>query len=629
MRWAAHAIDADEPWVATEPPPPNEIASADELYLTGLHLEQYRHPTRAAEPYFGEAVRRDPGDSRARLALARLAFARGEYTAALDHLDAALDRLTSRNLNPEHGDAHLLRALVLERLGRADAAANAFGKAAWDGRLTVPANLGRARLALRGGDAASALGFADAALAVDGANSTAIASRVVALRRTGRADAAASALADARRLDPLDPLLATVDGALDPVDPRTLLTMANELRRLGELDEAAALARRAAESSPTAFGNPAPLGAYTLAGILAEAGDPVGAEAARAEARRVDSRLAFPAGLDDLDALAAAIDADRGDARAHGLLGCWLLDAGRTLDGVAALERAIDAGSVDPVVWRNAAVGLVNAGGDPIEADRRYATALALSPADPRLVYERDQLSALRGVSAADRLAAIDSAGRHVLVRDDLAIEFAGLLVDVGRAHDALEFLDGRCFQPFEGGEGRVIAVYDRASQAVARELMPLDPGAAADLLRGGIRAPEHLGEGRHPADVVAERHVLLGDASAALGDETSAVAAWRAARDGGGPLAAVAHTVDARDYWVGVAHLRLGEAAAAETVWAALADRASELETAADPVDYFATSLPELLLFPVDSAERRASQAQALRRLADAGRAAAAEVPA
>ena len=123
VRWPAHAVDAGEPWVATEPPAPAEIASADELYLTGLHLVQYRHPTRAAEPYFDEAVRRDPGDSRARLALARLVFARGEYEAALDHLDAAVERLTRRNLNPEHGEAHLLRALVLERLGRSDAAA--------------------------------------------------------------------------------------------------------------------------------------------------------------------------------------------------------------------------------------------------------------------------------------------------------------------------------------------------------------------------------------------------------------------------------------------------------------------------------------------------------------------------
>ena len=628
VRWAAHAVDAGEPWVATEPPPPAEIDSSEELVLTGMHLVQYRHPTRRPEPYFGEALRRDPGDSRARIALARLRIASGQFDAALHLLDTAVERLTRRNLNPEHGDAQYLRGLVLERIGDADAATAAFGKAAWDGALTVPANLGRARLALRRGDAASALAFAETVLASASGNTSAVAARVLALRALGRADAAAAALAEARRADPLDPLLAAVDDALDPVDPRTLLTMAHELHRMADRERAIVLARRAAAIPPTAFGNPGPLARYALAAFLEDASDATvdaaeAAGAARAEARTADPRLAFPSGLDDLAVLEAALAADPGDPRASAYLGCWLLDAGRTDDALDALERAIDGGIEDPVAWRNAAVAIVNVGGDLDEADRRYAGALALSPADPRLVYERDQLAALRGLPPATRLAAIEAAGSDVLVRDDLAIELAGLLVDVGRPTDALAFLAGRTFQPFEGGEGRVIAVFDRAELAVARALVADDPGAAAELLRNGIRVPEHLGEGRHPADVIAERHVLLGDAEAALGDRATAEAAWRLARDGAGPLAAGERPVDARDYWVGVAHLRLGEIPAADAVWVSLDARADALERAADRVDYFATSLPELLLFPVDSAERRAAQARTLRGLATAGRSA------
>ncbi len=52
------------PEPATEPPPPKDIASNDELYVTGLHLEQYRHATRYPEPYWEEALERDPQDSR-------------------------------------------------------------------------------------------------------------------------------------------------------------------------------------------------------------------------------------------------------------------------------------------------------------------------------------------------------------------------------------------------------------------------------------------------------------------------------------------------------------------------------------------------------------------------------------
>lgn len=666
VEWRAHEVPAGEPWVATEPPAPADIDGADELVLTGLHLVQYRHPTRAAEPYFAEALRRDPGDSRARIALARLALDRGELYVALDHLDRALERLTRRNLNPEHGDVHLLRGLVLERLGRVAEAADAFGKASWDGALALAAALGRARLALRAGDADRSLQFADAALLADPKSPQAIAARIVALRTIGaasgpserermrRASATdpaasshglafeelvasgagageASALADrelaaARAADPLDPLLAALDDALDPIDPRTLVTMAHELHRMGDRSRGLVLARRATETRPGPFGNAAPLAHYAIAAFLDEAGDPAGAAAARAAARAADPRLAFPSKLDDLGVLEAALLADPADARAEGYLGCWLLDAGRTADALAALDSAIAGGEevmTDPVVWRNAAVALVNTGGDLAEADRRYEVALRLSPADPRLVYERDQLAGVRGTPAGDRLAAIEAAGAGVLIRDDLAIGYANLLVEVGRAQEALDFLDRRAFQPFEGGEGQVIAVFDRASAAVARELLARGEAAdAAALLEAGVSVPEHLGEGRHPADVIAERFVLLGNARAALGDRTAAEAAWRRACAGGGPLAAGEHVVSARDAWVGTAHTLLGETEAAARVWASLEARADALEAAADTVDYFATSLPELLLFSVDTAERRAAEARELRLLAATGRA-------
>lgn len=632
VAWRAHIVDAGEPWVATEPPAADEIAGTDELVLTGLHLVQYRHPTRSPEPYFAEAIRRDPGDSRARVQLARLAFARGELDAALAHVDIALERLTRRNLNPEHGETHLLRALVLERLGRADAAADAFGKAAWDGRLALPAALGRARLALAAGDAELALAFAETALRADASSTAAVASRVVALRALGRDQAADRDLGTALAADPLDPLLAALADRLDPIDPRTLLTMAHEIVRMGDRARGIALAERAAAAGPGPFGNPAPLAAYALAQFLDTVGRADDAARARVHARAAEPRLAFPHGLDDLAALESALTVDPADARGRAYLGCWLLDAGRTTDALAALDAAISGGVDaidDPVAWRNAAVALVNAGGDLDEADRRYRVALELSPADARLVFERDQLAAIRGVAPAARISAIVAHGPDVLVRDDLAIAYANLLVDVGRADDALAFLDGREFQPFEGGEGQVIRVFDRASAAVARDLLEHgDARAAADLLRRGIRVPEHLGEGRHPAEPVAERLVLLGDADAALGDRDAAEAGWQRAL-GGGPLAAGERAVDERDAWVGVACLRLGDHSGAERIWAALEARADELDAASDRVDYFATSLPELLLFSVDTAERRRARAARLRELAAAGRGDAAAVTA
>src|SRR5260370_18430555 len=67
------------PEPATEPPPPAEIATIEELYLTGLHLEQYRHATRFPEPYWEEGLRRDAHDPRCTNPMGLLCLRRGKF----------------------------------------------------------------------------------------------------------------------------------------------------------------------------------------------------------------------------------------------------------------------------------------------------------------------------------------------------------------------------------------------------------------------------------------------------------------------------------------------------------------------------------------------------------------------
>ncbi len=56
------------PWDGQMPEPyqppvaPENVPSVEELYLIGLHLEQYRHPFVSPLPYWQEALRRDPGE---------------------------------------------------------------------------------------------------------------------------------------------------------------------------------------------------------------------------------------------------------------------------------------------------------------------------------------------------------------------------------------------------------------------------------------------------------------------------------------------------------------------------------------------------------------------------------------
>ncbi|MHA7287044.1 DUF5107 domain-containing protein [Arthrobacter sp. MDT3-44] len=612
--------DAVEPWVATEPPAPAAIPSADELYVTGTHLQQYRHPTRSAAPYFQEALNRDPDDSRAALALGAWHQRRGEYSEARALYQRALARLTKRNLNPPTGEAHYRLGLLAERAGHLDEAATCFAKAAWDKAWAHPSRLGAARIALRVGQPAEALDHARAAQQHDLLSPAAHHSMIVALHRMGRIEDSRRFLEQCLTADPLDPVAQALAGRLAPIDPRTVLTVASDLWRLGDSRRALELTAHPPSPSLSTFGNQEPLRHYLRASWFETLGDTAGAALERAQARESTTKYAFPSGLDEYDALAAAITADPTDHVAHALRGAWLLDAGRTDEARQALEQATRLGSADPVAWRNAAVAIINSGGEITDGTRYFDRALELRPGDPRLVFERALLAALADEPLEARLHHIERHGPGVLVRDDLTLHYVNLLVDAGRTDEALAIMHQRTFQPFEGGEGKALAAYDRASLAVARRLIETDPSSAVGLLEAGISAPANLSEGRHPADSLAERYVLLGEALEVLDDGEAASGAYAQGCGGVDPLA-VGRAIGTTDFWRGVACLKLGDDAGATDVWTSLEARAAELERAGSQVDYFATSLPELLLFTRHPETEQLLMVRRLRALADRGR--------
>ncbi|WP_455834375.1 DUF5107 domain-containing protein [Pseudarthrobacter siccitolerans] len=612
-----------EPWAATEPVPPPDMESQDELFVTATHLAQNRHPTRSPLPYLEEMLRRDPQDSRASMALAAAKYRTGHYCQARKLLENALARLTRRNLNPPSGEAGYRLGLVLERIGQLDEARERFGKAAWDKAWAHPAHLALARLALRQGQPAEARRHAGTALRLDPASPEAKHLLFLALAGSGHLDESARLLQDILVQDPLDPVALALDGSLATADPKTPLAVACWLARAGEWRRALDLTGQELPGDANkVFGNPEPLRHYLRAAWFEELLDPDAASAERRAARSSDLAYAFPYGLDEYDALHRALEAHPGDKVAHGLLGCWLLDAGRTEEALAHLEKSMLFGSTDPVVWRNAAIATVNTGGDPDAADQYLEHALELSPDDARLVFERSVLAGLRGVPANERIAAIERHSRSVLNRDDLVLLYVNLLLDAGRTEEALEIMSTRTFQPFEGGEGKALAAYDRAAVQQARALMEQDPTAAITLLSAGVEAPGNLGEGRHPADSMAERLVALGDALELAGDTEAAAAAWNEACRDNSLLAVDPRPAGPADYWRGVALTRLGRKTEAGAAWQRLEDRADELAAAPAAPDYFATSLPELLLFDTGTASSRLDLAKSLRELAALGRA-------
>ena len=495
VAWAPTAADATgstgstdaEPPVAEEPPPASQMESVEELYLTGVHLDQYRHPTRSPMTYWTEALRRDPGDVRTNLALADRAYRSGEYERALEHTQTALARLTRRNANPRDAEGFYLAGLVLQRLGRHVEAEQAFGKAGWDATWAGAAGFELARSLARAGKNRAALRVLDSLDDVVGHDARRSALGVLVLRRLGRHDEAQTALERALARDPLD---ATLRSLADPgavTEAGIAVDVALDLAKAGEPDAALAMLAVAAAADIAPAGNVRPLAHYHAAVILDGLGRPGEAAGYRARAQGADLTWAFPAGLDSHDALVQAILADPGDAVAHFLLGMLLYAHGRRPAAVAHWDEAIDLGLDHPVLLRNAALGAAVTGDDERALDR-YAQAIALAPADARLRYEADQLAARVGHPGAERLGRLRGVEDLVLTRDDLTIEYVGLLVADGDAERAHQILLSRPFRPWEGGEGKALAAWDATIAALGRPLT--DPPPSLGEVRPRYTAP-------------------------------------------------------------------------------------------------------------------------------------------
>ena len=193
------------------------MASADELYVTGLHLDQYRHATRCPTDYWREALRRDPLDARCNNALGLWHLRRGEFALAEACFRKAIERLTQRNANPYDGEPFYNLGLCLRYLGREAEAYAAFYKAAWNQAWQAVAYHALAELDCCRGHWSVALDHLERALRLNTDHLRARNLKAILLAKLGRAPQANAWLKETLALDPLDWWARHLSGAAMPV----------------------------------------------------------------------------------------------------------------------------------------------------------------------------------------------------------------------------------------------------------------------------------------------------------------------------------------------------------------------------------------------------------------------------
>lgn len=595
---------------------PEEIKTTEQLYLTGLHLEQYRHATYNPVEYYEEALRRDPIDVRNNNALGLWYIRKGRFCKAEQYLLTAVKTLQKRNPNPYDGEPLYNLGLALKYQGRIDEAYDRFYKSCWNAAWQDAGYFACAQISTMQGRLEDALDEIERSLIRNWHNHKARALKATILRRMGKPEEALKLIEESLAIDKFNfgcryekYLIANA------VEDLNLLKemMRGEAHNYDEIaldycgagcwTEASSLWNVAiAEDAIT------PMSYYYLGWCLKQGGLP-GVEQALAEGMATCPDYCFPNRLEAVLALQSAMEVNPKDGKAPYYLGNLYYDKRQYDLATETWETSVELDDQFPTVWRNLALAYFNKKNEETKAVECMERAFQLDTTDARILMELDQLYKRIRRSHTERLAFLEKYSELVSQRDDLILEKITLLNQVGEHEKAKALLDAHIFHPWEGGEGKVSGQYQFARVELAKKaLAAADYHEAIALLKECLEYPHHLGEGKLYGAQENDFYYFLGCAYEGLGETRKAVECWKQAIVGPIEPAAAMYYNDAKPdkiFYQGLALLKLDRMDEANGRFYKLLSYGEKHLFDKIKMDYFAVSLPDLLIWEDDLAMR------------------------
>ena len=595
---------------------PQDTKTIDQLYLTGLHLEQYRHATWSALDYYEEALRRDPMDYRCNMQTGLWYLRRARFEKAEPYLQTAVKVLKRRNPNPYDGEPLFYLGLVKRFRHQWQEAYELFWKSTWNKAWADAGYYEAACISMDQERWEDALDELNRALISNSHNHQARALKAVVLRKLGLKDEALSWIQESYKIDPFNYVCMMEEHLLtaseEPLERMVSLMHGNiynyhetalDYAHAGLTDEATQVLQTAIDHGV----EKSPLTYYYLAywNQLSESLDYF------EQAAAVSPDYCFPNRLDDAEILGTFAQLPFvKDAHVPYYLGCLYYDKRQYDVAIENWELSAELDPTFPTVWRNLALARFNKQGRQEEALEYMEKAFHLDETDSRVLMELDQLYKRLHRPHQERLDFLQQYPELIKQRDDLVLEEITLLNQLGRYEEAKQKLDAHQFHPWEGGEGKVPAQYQICRVELAKKsLTPLlqegmgevTISQAIRLLQECLEYPHHLGEGKLYGAQENDFYYLLGVAYEALGQKEKARECWEEATKGPQEPAAAMYYNDAKPdkiFYQGLALLKLGREGEAHGRFYKLINYGKQHVFEKQVMDYFAVSLPDLLIW-------------------------------
>lgn len=608
------SVDKTIPEPARAAKDPKDIQSTEQLFLTGLHIEQYRHATYNPLDYYQEALSREPGDVRCNNAIGLWYLKRGRFTRAEPFFRKAIETLTERNPNPYDGEPYYNLGWALRMQGKSDEAYEAFYRSAWNSAWQDAAYLNLARIDCSRGLYEEALALVDKSLARNYHSHVARHLKCALLRKLKRTEDARACIQESLSIDRFN-FACLYEQYLLSKDHVALAEMKKIMRsyvhnyiafsldyaHAGLLDEASDLLNLAIDENGKAY----PMVYYFLASFGVRQNKREHAVELCRKASAMNGDFCFPNRIEEVSVLQTAITLYPEDPKAPFYLGNYWYANRQYEEAISCWEQSRTLDPRFPTVHRNLALAYHNKRHDPPHALECLEQAFSLDPADARVLMELDQLKKKINVPHATRLHALEEHVEQTEYRDDLYLERVTLYNQLGQFGRAKGLITARKFHPWEGGEGKVVGQYLICHLELAKlAIVNAAYSEALTLLEQAQYYPHNLGEGKLYGARENDIHYLIGCVYESLGNESRAKEYFAKATAGDSePVQAIFYNDQQPDkiLYQGLALKKLDEPRKAEAIFQRLLDFGRQHMNDKIKVDYFAVSLPDLLVFDQD----------------------------
>ena len=456
---------------------PAEYETIEELYLTGLRIEQFHNARLNPMAYYNEALKRDPNDSRVNTAVGIRLARQARWEEAETHLRRAVERLSKNYTVPRDNEANYYLGYVLEQQGKLKEAEDQYWKATWTTSYQSAAYLALAKIAFRTdfpNKDRKELDLIDKSLEANSRNTQALVAKAVMLKgNSDREGKAKLCLQQALEIDPLD-FWAIVDTPYHEDESshltkamtrelvhrgkgfsqlQTVLDVVNEYHALGKMGAtcripwaATTLREESFVDSPMAYFY---IGYDYIVGDIRLYNDTAKSLFDAGIACSPDG--CFPFRPEEIKILETVIALYPDHPAGYYYLGNLFYYLEQKERAVENWEKAVTRDAKFGQVLRN--LGFAYSQMDSIDlAILSYEKAVALEAVTPRLLVELDRLYERAQKPVADRLALYEKFESVVMKHDDAVIRLVAMLNQAGKFDRSIEILNTRRFHVWEGG---------------------------------------------------------------------------------------------------------------------------------------------------------------------------------